>query len=130
MARQAADTFNNAAGLADITADDQGMSTAGLQYPRYINCADGSVKPDGAPFEVLEYTNQTAAEYTAILTAFGLTTAIGNASNEITYRTPGADRSTYANYNAIVVHRKGVDATFEDGRYTRVTFTIKIVEAL
>lgn len=136
--RQAADGFDNAGALANITSSHLGVSSRGISYERYENMADGSAIGIGAPREVVEFRSTTnvralsTTEYEAILTALGLTAVYDDVSNEITYRTnayPGS--STYANYNAIVYHRRGDgDVIFEDDAVSFARFTFVLVEAL
>jgi len=129
MAHQAAPGHDNTAGLATISANKP-PKTQGVQVPRYVTAASGVVYPDGAPFVVWEFEHLTPAEYTAILTALGLTTSPASVSAPVTLRTVGHDRTTFATYNATVVHRKGEDTRYERGLFRRATFTFTRLEAL
>lgn len=132
--RQVAPGFNNAAGLESIS-DGQGISTTnGPRYARYKTPANGFAKVDGKLYEVLEFRNQTEAEYLALLAAHGYTDDYDDISRSVTYRTvlrPN-EYTTFTNYNAIVEHLRGEGDAVDDGNgiYSLVRFTYNRMEAL
>ena len=132
--RQVAPGFNNASNLASITSDGQGVSvTNGPRYARYKTPANGRTKPDGKLYEVLEFSDQTETEYSALLAAHGFTDDYDDVARSVTYRTALRPNVTtdYANYNAICEHKRGEgDAVFQNGIYPVVRFTYNRMEAL
>lgn len=126
--RKAADGHGNYAGLAQITPLNTGFSTSGVRYSEFIPLADGTWKPYGALYEEVTYINLQISEYTAILAVLGLSNDFDDTSNEVTYRTIGADHATYTSYNATVVHRKGVDTDFTNNVYARAVFLFTKLE--
>jgi hypothetical protein len=130
MPQKVADGWNNAGSLVNLIDDDFVDAPPNLHYPEHRRLANGHLKAVGAMVEVLEFTNLETATYLAILAKWGFSTAIDDVSNEITYQTVLPDRATAVNYNAWVVHRKGIDAPFENGRYTFARFEVTIKEAL
>ena len=115
---QAANGYDNEAGFATvgpIRAKSLVMSQ-GIQYPVYTVATSGKVYADGQPFTVWELDEMTYAAYYAILTILGFShTDVSDVSQEVTIRTKtkfaGAS-STYANYNAICIHRRPQDVVF------------------
>lgn len=130
MPQQVASGWNNAGSLQNLIDEDFVDAPPGLHYPEHRRLADGTLKVIGAPVEEVEFTNLETADYTAILTKWGFSTAIDDVSNQITYRTVLPDRATAVTYNAIVVHRKGIDAPFEGGLFQFARFTVTMVEEL
>jgi hypothetical protein len=127
MTYKGATGHDNEAGFTTFV--QQPACPRGIQYPRYIHAASGLVYPDGSPFCVWEWVNLTEAQYEAILTALGLSTALTSVSGLVTIATVTHDRSTFANYNATAYHRKGEDTEFVDGLFRSVILTFKQLEA-
>jgi hypothetical protein len=127
MAYQVAVGHDNEAGF--VTTDPEPVCPLGIQYPVHVTAASGVTYADGAPFTVWEYDILTAAQYATKLTENGLTTAPDSVSANVTISTIAHDRSTYANYNAIVLHRKGEDAEFRDGLFRGVRFLYRQLES-
>jgi len=127
MTYQIATGHDNAAGLADVTPQP---ASPGILYPRRVYAASGDVYEDGTPYTLWGYKDILPAdEYAALLTAFGLASAV---SALVTVRTvAGEDRTTFANYNARVIKpRNGDTAKFANGFWHDVVFVIRELEAL
>ena len=118
---EVADGHDNEAGYSTIAPQPR---CKGIQYPEYVVAASGDVIPRGDPFVDLEWRGLiTAAEYSAILTSFGLTT---DTTNDVTISLPDAGRSTFSDYNGKAVHQRTKDyVEFERGFYRNVRITVK-----
>lgn len=124
MPYQIADGHDNAAGLATI---DPQPASEGLQYPKRRVAGDGTEYNDGSAFTIWRYRGVlSTTQYSALLTAFGLSSAL---TNEVTVRTlHGAARTTYSNYNATIV--KPFNPRFERGFWRDIEFRVIKLEAL
>lgn len=127
MAFQLATGHDNEAGF--VTVDPQPRCLLGIQNAVYVEAISGKTYPDGDEYTVWEFENLTPAQYTTILGLNGLTTAASSITAEVTINTISHDRSTYAAYNARVVHKKGEDTEFEGWLYTRARFLYKKLAA-
>jgi hypothetical protein len=123
MAYQVATGHDNEAGFVTLSPQPKSQ---GIEYPRWVQAAS-ALYPDGAPFVVWEFEQLTRAQYNTIILAFGLTHSPDDVESLVTIRSIGYDRSTWANWNGTVVHRRGPnqDTEFSMGIYRRATFTIK-----
>lgn len=127
MASQIAIGHDNEAGF--VTVDPQPACPLGIQNAIYVETISGIPYPDGDEFTVWEFENLTPTQYTTLLAAMGLTSAASSVSAEVTISTISHDRTTYANYNARVVHKKGEDTEFSGWLYTRARFLFKKLAA-
>ncbi len=123
MTYQVAINYDNEAGF--VAVDPQPRCLLGIQNAAYVETISGITYPDGDEYTVWEFENLTPAEYTALLAEMGLTTAASSVSGPVTISTISHDRTTFANYNARVVHKKGEDTEFENWLYTRARFLFK-----
>ena len=94
---QAADTWDNEAGLADL--DPQPATPNGIQTAGRVYAADGSSYPDGQMFVELVWSVMTNEQKNAIDTALGVNDT--TTSNAVTLRLRGND-GDFANYNGTV----------------------------
>lgn len=120
---QVAQGHDNVAGLTDVTPQP---ASPGLLYPREIVAADGTVYEDGAAYTRWAFEPLiSAAQYSALLSQFGLTSA---RSAQVTVRTvTDAARTTWDTYNATIV--RPADAQYRRGFWRDVVFVIKGLEA-
>lgn len=111
-----------------LTVDPQPMSP-GILYPERRYAADGSAHDHGTVYTVWQYSILTPAQYTALLTAFGLASAV---SALVTVATvDDVARTTWSNYNArIVKPEHGKTAQFRRGFWRDVQFMLRELEAL
>ena len=121
MSYQIAIGYNQAASLADV---DPQPSSPGVQATRRYMALDGHAYNDGADTAAWVFTALSESEYSSLLTAFGLTSAV---SAEVTVKTTKHDRSE-ANYNAIIIRPPRL--RFEYGAYRNVEFRLTAMEAL
>ena len=137
MAYQCAENFDNEAGFFNFTTTAivdhiKPPKSQGLQYTEWETASDGTLVPKGDPFVIWDWEDIEKAEYDAMLTSNGLTWDPADASGEVTIDTL-YDRATpsYARYNCVVIHRKGVDSFWDAQRklYTSVRFTYRIVSS-
>jgi hypothetical protein len=125
---QWAAAHDNEAGYIDIPAM---VITRGIQYPVYVNAADGTVKAKGAPFVEFIMENVTPAQYeTMRVTDLGFSaTDLTDVSKEVTVTVYRTDRATLDNWNATLVHRPHVDAEWDGEVYSTVRWLFKMLEA-
>ena len=123
MPYQLATGWDNEAGF--VTVDPQPFCPLGIQFAAYVEAISGIAYPEGDMFTVWEFEMLTEAAYETLLSQMGLTTAANSVSAQVTIQTVTHDRSTFANYNARVVHKKGEDTEFENHLFTRVRFRFK-----
>lgn len=122
---KAAAGHDNEVGFDYPIANTRPPKSSLVQYPIYIKTASGSMIVKGAPFVIWEWEDLYPSEYNAILTRLGMsTTDLTEVSALATIRTKiERNASTYANYNATVIHRREPeDAVFSDGLYRSVLF--------
>lgn len=122
MAHQIAAGWNNAGALADVTIQPRCTTPT---YGRVRRAHDGSLKADGYLRQVWAYGFLTTAQYTTLLTEFGLASA---ESAEVTVKTADRERDT-TNWNAII-SRPENDLEQYAGRLLDVRFDLILVEAL
>lgn len=107
---------DNEAGFATLSFPV--YSPAGIQYPEYRPDADGGMTGHGNAFIECRADVLQISEYNELFTASGMSTSIGVSSALVTAALPALDRSgAFANYNGTMIHRKGVDATFNPAGY-------------
>jgi hypothetical protein len=117
-----ADGHDNEAGYATLAP--QPAMPDGIHYPVYRKAASGKVYPDGVRVAWLEYQNITPAEYAAILSDCGLTSAD---YNDITAALPDEDYSTFSDYNGTIYHYRTPEyRQFRNHLYRRARFRIEI----
>lgn len=129
MAFKLASGHDNTAGHTTLTMP---IHSTGLLYPRHMVAISGIVYATGAPYSVWTIQHLTVAQYQAILTAAGIS-AVYSDSNEVTVSDIIPDRSTYADYNATIVHMSDKDmqwAGHHDRWIQQATFTFIKLEAL
>jgi hypothetical protein len=123
MTYRLADGHDNEAGFVTVSLQPK---SPGLLYPRRIVAASGAVYDDGAPFTYWIFSSLTPDQYSALLTEFGLASAI---TNEVTIRTTGLTRD-FANYNGTIIRpQTGRDAKFDMAFFEDVRFLIKFLVA-
>lgn len=134
MTYQIAPNFNNAAGLQVIVPYQP--KSQGIVFPEYRKDGFGNTYVNGRSLltwtiEVLrQEPGLSFTEYEDLLTLFGLSIAPEDVSAEVTVRTIGYDRNTFANFNARVTHRKGVDTDHNMGLYRLIIFTFERLVAI
>ena len=123
MTYQWADEFDNTAGLADVSPQPQ---SEGVLDSVVVYAISGEAYPDGVQYAVWRYSMVTPDQLATLYTALGLTTAY---YNEGTVKTnAGGNRTTFTNYNAIVL--KPLNPKFKFGFYRDVEFIVRLVEVL
>lgn len=122
MTYQIAAGWNNAGGLTDIAVQPR---MAQLAPGRRQTAGDGVVYEDGFESGVLNYGYLIKADYSALLTQFGLTSA---ASAKVTIRLPRNSDRTFQNYNAVIVRPDNLQ--FERGKWLDVNFKLQRIEAI
>jgi len=119
MTHKIADAHNNEAGLA--TVSPQPVSP-GILFPRRFFSVDRTPYNDGSPFTRWIYSMIPPETYAALLSTFGLTTAL---YNDVTVSVVGDDRTTFANYNGrIIKPEPDKDVRYRKGFYRDVMFLI------
>jgi hypothetical protein len=125
---QIVDGYNNAGTLATFSPQP---ASPGILYPRRDIAVSGHEYVNGQPYTFWQYKGIIpASQYDALLTLFGLSNTV--VSNEVTVKTmTDPDRTTWANYNAIIVLPvNGQDVTYERGFWRDAKFKVKLVAAL
>jgi hypothetical protein len=106
-------------------------SPQGIQYPEYVTATDGTVIPKGLPFCTTVMPELTDTQYAELFTKSGMGTGADDTTAEVTVSLPTNDRTAaFANYNALMIHRKGVDANYQDRHWRDVRVTYAALEAL
>jgi hypothetical protein len=132
---QWADGHDNEAGYVDILLNTAGDSVAiapGISYEIYENAADGSVKAKGAGSMRITMVNVSFADYIQMReTDLGYSVDPDDISRNVTVTVPRPGLSALDDFNAICVHRPGVDAQLnvDATRYQSVSWLLKIVGA-
>jgi hypothetical protein len=108
-----------------VTVTPPPFCPLGIQFAAYVEAISGIAYPEGDMFTVWEFEKLTEAQYESILTLMGLTAAATSVSAPVTIQTVTHDRSTFANYNARVVHKKGEDTEFADHLFRFARFRFK-----
>jgi hypothetical protein len=104
---------------------------SGILHPERLSVANHAVYLNGTPFIRVSYGYLTAAAWTALLAAAGLTSY---ESRDITARILESDFSTWANYNGTIIKPDMSDLYYFAGiwrsRSGDITFIIQDLVAL
>lgn len=119
-----ADGHDNTAGLTLISVQPY---CPPIEYPRIVRAVSQKVYEDGYPFTWFRYGNLQVAQYTSLLTEFGLASAT---YNNVTVTLPGNDRVA-VNYNARIIHVKSKEyRDFANHIYTYAYFKLITLDAI
>ena len=114
-----ADTHDNSAGLATVNPQPV---CPGLLWPKRIVTAGRIPIDDGFALTRWIYSMIPPETYVALLSTFGLTTAL---YNDVTVSIISEDRTTFVNYNGrIIKPESDKDIRYRNGFYRDVKFII------
>lgn len=122
MTYKIAANWNNEGGLTTLTPQPR---MKGIQDAREQVSGDGLTVADGYDLATLEWGVLTAAQYSSLLTATGLTSA---KSAKVTLQVPQNSDRAEAQYNAIIT-RPG-KPRYELGFWRGIEFEVALVEAI
>lgn len=122
MSYEIAAGWDNEAGLVEIAKQPRLVT---MTPGRRQTAGDGLIYEDGFMTAALEYGFLTPAEYDALLTAFGLSSA---ASAKVTIALPQNEDRTFAHYNAIIIRPEA--PRFERGLWLDVSFPLTRIEMI
>ena len=126
MTFQGADGHDNSAGLAEF--DPQPMFT-GITFPEFVYGANIAYSR-GSMMCSFNFNNVLPTVYAAQLAILGATVSYLEVYREVTIKIPGYDRITFSNFNALFIHRRGIDTDWDLGKYVRVTFNFIMLELI
>jgi hypothetical protein len=114
---KAAAGHDNTAGYAELVC----YQPYDIEYAEFLDAIDESVIPQGNRFATIRIGAATYSEYTAVLTAFGLSHTVFSAN--CTVYLQGND-GVFDDFNGVAKHRTGKQRTDSGGAWQDIEITV------